>query len=76
MEHIGESSWYMRTRRRHYDSSTHTDIEDEAGELEFDQLEEPIERESFGEPIGWGVSTFDHMMDDHGGAQGPRGINI
>ena len=55
----------MRTRRRHYDSPTYIDIEDEGGELEFDQLEELVERESFGELIGWGVSTFDHMMDDH-----------
>ena len=23
-----------------------------------------------GEPIGWGVSTFDHIMDNHGGGLG------
>ena len=59
----------MRTRGQYYQSPTHS----EAGSKEdtVDVSEEHItttSRDSSGTPKTWGVSTFDIMADDHGGA--------
>ena len=59
----------MRTRGQYYQSPTHS----EAGSKE-DTVDVPEEhitttsRDSSGTPKTWGVSTFDIMADDHGGA--------